>query len=184
MSREAVLTDTQWARIEPLMASSDGVKSRPFRDYRQVVEGIIYQFRTGVAWRDLPSVFGPWQTVWKRHHPFSVDRTRTKPDRVMGDKAYSSQANRAILRGRGIEAVISEPSDQAGHRRRNTVEGSFNDHKQWRGIATRYDKLALTYRGGVVLRAITLWLRTYETRPSCLLTALVLDRLRPLSVGP
>ena len=30
--------------------------------------------------------------------------------------------------------------------------------KQWRGLATRYDKLALTYRGGVVLRAITLWL--------------------------
>ncbi len=75
MSREAVLTDAQWARIDSLMPSSDGVKSRPFRDHRQVVEGIIYRFRTGVAWRDLPSVFGPWQTVWKRHHRFSVDGT-------------------------------------------------------------------------------------------------------------
>ncbi|MDO5670518.1 MAG: hypothetical protein Q4G50_10995 [Corynebacterium sp.] len=36
---------------------------------------------------------------------------------------------------------------------------SFNDHKQRRGLATRYDKLATVYRGGVVLRAITLWLR-------------------------
>ncbi|MGJ9423440.1 IS5/IS1182 family transposase, partial [Aeromicrobium sp. CF3.5] len=35
-----------------------------------------------------------------------------------------------------------------------------NAHKQWRGIATRYDKLAVTYRGGVVLRAITIWLKT------------------------
>lgn len=106
-------------------------------------------------------------------------RPRTRPDRVLGDKAYSSRANRAILRSRGIQAVISEPSDQKGHRsnrgraggrppafdaetyrRRNTVERSFSDHKQWRGIATRYDKLATTYRGGVVLRAITLWLRT------------------------
>lgn len=105
-------------------------------------------------------------------------RPRTRPDRVLGDKAYSSRGNRAILRGRGIQAVISEPSDQANHRRRrgraggrppafdadayrsrNTVERSFNDQKQWRGIATRYDKLAITYRGGVVLRAITLWLR-------------------------
>ncbi len=40
----------------------------------------------------------------------------------------------------------------------NVVERSFNDHKQWRGIATRYDKHAAIYRGGVVLRAITLWL--------------------------
>ena len=39
------------------------------------------------------------------------------------------------------------------------VERSFNDHKQWRGLATRYDKLATVYRGGVVLRAITIWLR-------------------------
>lgn len=36
---------------------------------------------------------------------------------------------------------------------------------QWRGLATRYDKLALTYRGGVVLLAITLWLRAYGDTP-------------------
>jgi hypothetical protein len=40
----------------------------------------------------------------------------------------------------------------------NTVERSFNTTKQWRALATRYDKLALTYRGGAVLRAITIWL--------------------------
>ena len=60
------------------MPSSDGVKSRPFRDHRQVVEGVIYRFRTGIAWRDLPASFGPWQTVWKRHHRFSVDGTWDK----------------------------------------------------------------------------------------------------------
>jgi transposase len=78
MSRERVLTDAQWERIEPLMPCSDGVKSRPFRDHRQVVEGVIYRFRTGVAWRDLPASFGPWQTVWKRHHRFSTDGTWDK----------------------------------------------------------------------------------------------------------
>ncbi|HEX3827427.1 MAG TPA: IS5/IS1182 family transposase, partial [Sporichthyaceae bacterium] len=39
-----------------------------------------------------------------------------------------------------------------------TIERGFNIFKQWRGLATRYDKLALTYRGGAVLRAIILWL--------------------------
>lgn len=83
-----------------------------------------------------------------------------------------------MLRERGIKAVIPQPSDQIAHRLRrgsaggrppafdpaiykgrNVVERSFNDHKQWRGISTRYDKLAVTYRGGVLLRAITIWLR-------------------------
>lgn len=75
MSRTALLSDAQWARIEPLMPSSDGSRGRPFRDHREVVEGIIYRFRTGTAWRDLPSSFGPWQTVWKRHRRFSNDGT-------------------------------------------------------------------------------------------------------------
>lgn len=74
MSRERLLTDGQWERIEPLMPRVVG-RSRPFRDHRQVVEGIIYRFRTGVAWRDLPASFGPWQTVWKRHKRFSTDGT-------------------------------------------------------------------------------------------------------------
>jgi len=44
-------------------------------------------------------------------------RPRTRPDRVLGDKAYSSRANRALLRERGIKATIAEPADQAGHRK-------------------------------------------------------------------
>ena len=63
MSRFAVLDDASWARIEPLMPSSDGRRGRPFRDHREVIEGIIYRLRTGIAWRDLPASFGPWQTV-------------------------------------------------------------------------------------------------------------------------
>jgi transposase len=72
------LSDAQWARVEPLMPSSDGLRGRPFRDHRQVVEAIIYRFRTGIAWRDLPACFGPWQTAWKRHKRFSVDGTWDK----------------------------------------------------------------------------------------------------------
>jgi transposase len=75
MSRVAALTDAQWQLIEPLMPSSDGKQGNQFRDHRQVVEGIIYRFRSGLAWRDLPGDFGPWQTVWKRHRRFSADGT-------------------------------------------------------------------------------------------------------------
>lgn len=75
MSRSAVLSEAQWSRIEPLMPSSDGLRGRPFRDHRQVIEAIIYRLRTGIAWRDLPEAFGPWQTAWKRHQRFSTDGT-------------------------------------------------------------------------------------------------------------
>ena len=105
-------------------------------------------------------------------------RPRTTPDAVLGDKAYSARAHRALLRSRGIKAVIPQPCDQIRHRKqrgsrggrppafdadtyrgRNVVERSFNTVKQWRGLATRYDKLAIVYRGAAVLRAITIWAR-------------------------
>lgn len=105
-------------------------------------------------------------------------RPRTRPDALLGDKAYSSRGNRAMLRAKRTKTVIPQPSDQIGHRLRrgsaggrppafdsvaykgrNVIERSFNDHKQWRGLATRYDKLATVYRGGVVLRSVMIWLR-------------------------
>ena len=75
--------------------------------------------------------------------------------------------------------MIPEPRDQQGHRKlrgsrggrsvtydpvactgRNAIERSFNLLKQWRALATRYETVALVYRGGAVLAAILAWLRT------------------------
>jgi transposase len=111
-------------------------------------------------------------------------RPRTRPDRVRGDKAYSSRAHRESLRRRGIGAVIAEPDDQAGHRRRrgsrggrppafdpvdyrgrNVVERRFCHLKQWRAIATRFDKLAIVYRAAVVLNAVIAWTRYLSDTP-------------------
>ena len=111
-------------------------------------------------------------------------RPRTRPDRVLGDKAYSSRAIRTLLRSRGIVAVIPEPDDQIGHRKRrgqaggrpptldvqaykgpNVVERSFNTFKQWRALAARFDKLALTYRGGHILASIIIWLKQPRDTP-------------------
>jgi transposase len=74
-----VLSDEDWAQVEPLLPVAGPQGGRPFRDHRQVVEGIIYRYRTGIPWRDLPAEqFGPWQTVWKRHHRFALDGTWDK----------------------------------------------------------------------------------------------------------
>ena len=78
VNREALLEDEQWALIEPLLPPQRPRTGRPMRDHRQVVEGVIYRYRCGLAWRDLPASFGPWQTVWKRHRRFSQDGTWDK----------------------------------------------------------------------------------------------------------
>lgn len=105
-------------------------------------------------------------------------RPRTRPGRAMADKAYSSAANRAYLRKRGIQAVIPVKEDQKKHRRargraggrppafdpghykeRNTVERCFSKLKQSRAVATRYDKRDFMYQATVDVASIRIWLR-------------------------
>lgn len=73
--RYQVLTDKQWELLELLLPKSEGRVGRNFSNNRVVVEGMLYRLRTGVPWRDLPEVFGPWQTVWKRHRRYAADGT-------------------------------------------------------------------------------------------------------------
>ncbi|MFG2943447.1 IS5 family transposase, partial [Streptomyces sp. NPDC048282] len=74
--RIRLLTDEQWARLAPCLPSNTGKAGRPFADHRRIIEGIIYRYRTGIPWRDLPrEAFGPWQTVWKRHRRWAADGT-------------------------------------------------------------------------------------------------------------
>ncbi|PZT84562.1 MAG: IS5 family transposase [Gordonia sp. (in: high G+C Gram-positive bacteria)] len=297
MSRFHILSDAQWALIALMLPARTGRQGRPFADARTMVEAIIYRYRCGIPWRDLPEVYGPWQTVWTWHRRMAEEgtwdtvlatltaaadaeglidwsvavdstiarahqhatnttrltgagsnyknlreepadhgigrsrgglstkihqlvdgaglplvslitpgqagdspmllplleqlrvtrpagRPRTRPDAVLGDKAYSSRAIRTHLRSRRIRAVIPEPADQRGHRRRrgprggrpvgldataykgrNVIERRYAHLKQWRGLATRYDKYSIVYRAAVVLNAVIAWLKLLPDTP-------------------
>ena len=87
MSRFQLLSDDQWALISDLMPGPTGKQGRPFADARTMVEGIIYRYRCGIAWRDLPEVFGPWQTVWRWHRRMAGDGTWDQAQRLLHELA-------------------------------------------------------------------------------------------------
>ncbi|MFC8957530.1 IS5 family transposase [Streptomyces sp. NPDC057101] len=269
------LSDAEWEFVRPLLPVS--LRGRKRLDDRRVLNGIVWKFRTGVAWRDVPERYGPWATLHTRFRRWAADgtfdrmlraaqakadaagdiewlvsvdstivrahqhaagarkglrdpalgrsrggltskihlacdgrgrplafvvtggntndctrftavmeairvprtgpgRPRTRPDHVLGDKGYSSKAIRTWLRRKGIAHTIPERADQVRNRARrgsrggrppafdrevykgrNVVERCFNRLKQWRGIATRYDKNAESYEAAVTLASLLMW---------------------------
>ena len=67
MARD-ILTDEQWERIHPLLPPQKPTTGRPSKDHRTVVNAILWIDRTGAPWRDLPSEYGPWQSVATRFY--------------------------------------------------------------------------------------------------------------------
>ncbi|MFJ9909414.1 IS5 family transposase [Streptomyces sp. NPDC101152] len=271
--RRHELSDAEWEFVRPLLPAS--LRGRKRLDDRRVLNGIVWKFRTGTAWRDVPERYGPWATLHTRFRRWAADgtfdrmlraaqaqagavgdvdwlvsvdstivrahqhaagarkgglrspalgrsrggltskihlacdafgrplaftvtggntndctqftavmeairvprigpgRPRVCPDHVLGDKGYSSKAIRTWLRRRGVGHTIPERADQVRNRlrrgsrggrppafdkqlykRRNVVERCFNRLKQWRGIATRYDKTAESYQAAVTLASL------------------------------
>ena len=92
-------------------------------------------------------------------------RPRLRPCRVVGDKGYSSRKIRQYLRRRGVRVTIPHKAnerrgrfDRAVYRLRNVVERLINRLKQFRRVATRYEKKGVNYHGMLLLAAIKLWL--------------------------
>jgi len=110
MSRFQLLSDAQLSLIGPSLPSSAGKSGRPFSDARTRVEGIVYRYRTGIAWRDLPGVFGRWQTVWKWHRRLAGDGTW---DRVLSTLTAQADASGRLDWSVSVDSTIARAHQHA-----------------------------------------------------------------------
>ena len=120
--RRYALRDDQWERIRDLLPSREGHVGVTARDNRLFVEAVLYRYRAGIPWRDLPERFGDpirfirdsrWATsgVWKR--VFEILAADADNEYAMID----STTARAHQHSAGAKKRWQEPSDRAQPRR-------------------------------------------------------------------
>ncbi|MET8131673.1 IS5 family transposase [Streptomyces sp. NPDC005251] len=122
------MTDDQWARIEPPLPDRTPRRGGRWRDHRQVIDAIAFQYRTGTPWMDLPEHFGSWKGAHNRLRMWAADGTRAKVFTALlaqadaeGDLDWVVAVDSTIVRahqlaGRGPSkgAPAGEPPDALG----------------------------------------------------------------------
>ena len=125
METRRVLTDRMWDQLEPLLPDRSPKRGGQWREHREVVEAIIWRFRTGSPWRDLPEDFPAWQTVWWRFDRWSKDGTW---DRVLTALQGQTHAAGELEWVVSVDSTIARAHQHAAGARRALRGGSGESH--------------------------------------------------------
>ena len=139
-TRRYALRDDQWERIKDLLPGRDGYVGVTAKDNRLFIEAVLYRYRSGSAWRDLPARFGDFRVV---HTRFSRWSKTGVWERLFEQLAESADNEYAMI----DSTIVRAHQLFAGAKL-----------KQYRGIATRYDKRAVNFLGAIYLAAAVIWL--------------------------
>jgi transposase len=170
----AVLADADAeGRIDWSMVSVDSTSCRAHQHAGEGGRRPLAILITPGQWGDAPQLIPVMERI--RVGRLGGGHPRTRPDHLGGDKAYSSRRNCCYLRRRQIKHTIPEPKNQRANRqargskggrpvgfdktiykRRNEVERTINAIKNFRAVATRFDKRAYVFHGTVTVVAIRL----------------------------
>lgn len=90
--RRYALRDDQWNRIEPLLPGKAGDVGVTARDNRLFVEAVLYRYRAGIAWRDLPERFGDFRVIHTRHMRWSRKGVWERLFKVLAEDADNEYA--------------------------------------------------------------------------------------------
>ena len=94
MVRRYALRDDQWERIRDLLPGRADTVGVTAKDNRLFVEAVLYRYRAGIAWRDLPERFGSWKAV---HTRFSRWAERGVWQRVLNTLARDADNDYAMI---------------------------------------------------------------------------------------
>src|SRR5713101_3814190 len=180
--RRYALRDDQWERINDILPGREGHVGATARDNRLFVEAVLYRYRAGMPWRDLPERFGDpvkihtrfsrWAQsgVWKKmFEMLAADALlpQMQADTLLADKACDADLPVIEpLLAAGKTPVIPPKSnrkvqrayDKELYKARHLMENFYCKLKQYRAIATRYDKTARNFLAGIHLAAAVIWL--------------------------
>jgi len=76
--RRYALREDQWEKIKDLVPGREGLSGATGKDNRLFIEAVIYRYRSGIPWRDLPERFGDWNNIARRHKRWSDNGTWQK----------------------------------------------------------------------------------------------------------
>lgn len=73
--RRHEVSDDHYALIAPYLPHPSGKAGHPWHDHRVVLNGLFWKLHTGAQWRDMPTRYGPWQTIYDRYVRWRRDGT-------------------------------------------------------------------------------------------------------------
>lgn len=125
MGRRYALRDDQWERIKGMLPGQEGQPGATARDNRLFVEAVLYRYRAGIPWRDLPERFGDFRVVHLRHSRWSKSGVWERVFKALAQDADNEYAmiDSTIVRAHqhsagakkgGLKNPRTKPSDAAG----------------------------------------------------------------------
>ena len=117
------LRDDQWDRIKDLLPGREGHVGATAKNNRLFVEAVLYRYRAGIPWRDLPDRFGDWKQVHTRHTRWAASGVRERVFKVLAADADNEYAmiDSTIVRAHQHSAGARKKT--AATRRSGAVEG-------------------------------------------------------------
>jgi transposase len=119
-----VLTDAMWAELEPLLPDRTPQRGGRWRDHREVVEAIIWRFRAGASWRDLPADFPPFTTVWERFDVWSKNGIWDEVLRQLQGRAHAVGELEWTV---SVDSTVARAHQHAAGARRASIDEQPGD---------------------------------------------------------
>lgn len=123
MIRRYALTDRQWSQIQDLLPGRAGHIGAPAKNNRLFVDAVLYRYRAGIAWRDLPERFGDFRVVHLRHMRWSRSGVWQRVFQALAQDADNEYAmiDSTIVRA---HQHSSGAKGGAGHKPSDAAEGA------------------------------------------------------------